>query len=260
MTFHSALVPPYVRKTKSLEAALPWLYLKGISSGEWERTGSAGGAGSEGSVSEHGVAAEAGGPNFYRPPGAMNESLDKPVGLCVGRWRLRPAGGECETVCTCGVLAINNRQAREVLRQDGHLGMWDFGSRLRKLPRPSSIEHWQTTFGQCARTGAGYADSISREGDHRSEIQRRNRSNKRQSGRRLIQPLNTDLRDSNPRPPRQLLHALPYLLHPCSRGSKTGSRSFQRRRTLRSRPSASTATGGVFTSCTRCSASRSLIT
>jgi transposase-like protein len=32
--FRSALVPPYVRKTKSLEAALPWLYLKGISTGE----------------------------------------------------------------------------------------------------------------------------------------------------------------------------------------------------------------------------------
>lgn len=34
VVFHSALVPPYVRKTKSLEAAIPWLYLKGISSGE----------------------------------------------------------------------------------------------------------------------------------------------------------------------------------------------------------------------------------
>lgn len=34
VTFRSALVPPYVRKTQSLEAALPWLYLKGISSGE----------------------------------------------------------------------------------------------------------------------------------------------------------------------------------------------------------------------------------
>ena len=34
VTFHSALVPPYVRKTKALEAALPWLYLKGVSSGE----------------------------------------------------------------------------------------------------------------------------------------------------------------------------------------------------------------------------------
>ena len=34
VTFRSALVPRYVRKTKTLEAALPWLYLKGISSGE----------------------------------------------------------------------------------------------------------------------------------------------------------------------------------------------------------------------------------
>ncbi|MFT4581048.1 MAG: putative transposase [Gammaproteobacteria bacterium] len=33
-TFRSALVPPYVRKTRTLEAALPWLYLKGVSSGE----------------------------------------------------------------------------------------------------------------------------------------------------------------------------------------------------------------------------------
>ncbi len=36
ITFRSALVPPYVRKTQSLEAALPWLYLKGISTGEME--------------------------------------------------------------------------------------------------------------------------------------------------------------------------------------------------------------------------------
>jgi putative transposase len=34
VTFRSALVPPYVRKTRSMEAALPWLYLKGVSSGE----------------------------------------------------------------------------------------------------------------------------------------------------------------------------------------------------------------------------------
>jgi len=34
VTFRSALVPPYVRKTRTLESALPWLYLKGVSSGE----------------------------------------------------------------------------------------------------------------------------------------------------------------------------------------------------------------------------------
>ena len=32
--FRSNLVPPYVRRTKSLEAALPWLYLHGISTGD----------------------------------------------------------------------------------------------------------------------------------------------------------------------------------------------------------------------------------
>ena len=36
VTFRSALVPPYVRKTRTLEAALPWLYLKGVSSGEMQ--------------------------------------------------------------------------------------------------------------------------------------------------------------------------------------------------------------------------------
>ena len=34
LIFRSALVPPDGRKTKSHEAALPWLYLKAVSSGE----------------------------------------------------------------------------------------------------------------------------------------------------------------------------------------------------------------------------------
>jgi len=36
VAFRSALVPPYVRKAASLEAAIPWLYLKGISTGEMQ--------------------------------------------------------------------------------------------------------------------------------------------------------------------------------------------------------------------------------
>ena len=32
--FRSALVPPYVRRARSLDAALPWLYLKGVSTGD----------------------------------------------------------------------------------------------------------------------------------------------------------------------------------------------------------------------------------
>ena len=33
--FHSALLPPYIRRSNSLEALLPWLYLKGISTGDF---------------------------------------------------------------------------------------------------------------------------------------------------------------------------------------------------------------------------------
>ena len=34
VAFRYALVPPYVRRSKSLDAALPWLCLKGVSRGE----------------------------------------------------------------------------------------------------------------------------------------------------------------------------------------------------------------------------------
>lgn len=34
--FNSALVPPYVRKAKRVEAVLPWLYLRGISTGDMQ--------------------------------------------------------------------------------------------------------------------------------------------------------------------------------------------------------------------------------
>ncbi len=36
VVFRSSLVPPYVRKAKSIEAALPWLYLRGISTGDMQ--------------------------------------------------------------------------------------------------------------------------------------------------------------------------------------------------------------------------------
>ncbi len=34
--FNSSLVPPYVRKARRVEAALPWLYLRGISTGDMQ--------------------------------------------------------------------------------------------------------------------------------------------------------------------------------------------------------------------------------
>jgi transposase-like protein len=34
VAFQSALVPPYVRRSRSVDAAIPWLYLKGVAAGE----------------------------------------------------------------------------------------------------------------------------------------------------------------------------------------------------------------------------------
>ncbi len=36
VSFQSSLVPPYVRKTATIEAAIPWVYLKGIPSGQMQ--------------------------------------------------------------------------------------------------------------------------------------------------------------------------------------------------------------------------------
>lgn len=36
ITFHSQLLPPYLRRTKSLEELIPWLYLKGLSTGDFQ--------------------------------------------------------------------------------------------------------------------------------------------------------------------------------------------------------------------------------
>src|SRR5204863_7010671 len=33
--FHSKLLPPYLRKTKSIEELIPYLYLKGVSTGDF---------------------------------------------------------------------------------------------------------------------------------------------------------------------------------------------------------------------------------
>ena len=35
--FNSSILPPYLRKTKSMEELIPWLYLKGISTGDFSK-------------------------------------------------------------------------------------------------------------------------------------------------------------------------------------------------------------------------------
>ena len=59
--FRSSLVPPYLRKAKSVEELLPWLYLKGISTRRLQRgAGGASGAGCRGAVVLDHHAAEGG--------------------------------------------------------------------------------------------------------------------------------------------------------------------------------------------------------
>ena len=103
VTFRSALVPPYVRKTRTLEAAVPWLYLKGVSSGEMGAAlevllGAAG----EGPVGEHRVALEAG--VGARIPRLVRGAIGpRPLGVGVGGRCLQwPAGGAHEAVCVGG--------------------------------------------------------------------------------------------------------------------------------------------------------------
>ena len=50
--FNSSIVPPYVRKSPRVSAALPWLYLKGISTGDMSDTERAAGRGRQGSVGQ----------------------------------------------------------------------------------------------------------------------------------------------------------------------------------------------------------------
>ena len=41
ITFNSTLIPPYLRRSKSIEELIPWLYLKGISTGDYSEALSA---------------------------------------------------------------------------------------------------------------------------------------------------------------------------------------------------------------------------
>ncbi len=59
--FSSRILPPYLRKTKSLEELIPWLYLKGISTGDFsEALSGAGGSIGRGPVGHHDHASQSG--------------------------------------------------------------------------------------------------------------------------------------------------------------------------------------------------------
>lgn len=57
--FTSGILPPYLREAKSIEELLPWLYLKGISTGDFQEALAALlGPKATGAVLKHDLAAE----------------------------------------------------------------------------------------------------------------------------------------------------------------------------------------------------------
>ena len=108
VAFRSALVPPYVRKTATLEAALPWLYLKGaFHRGDGSGAGSACGARGQGAVASYGVAAQAQVGRAVRYL-AEEGSWRMQVGLRVGRRHIQQHKGRQSPV----VRARDNRGER----------------------------------------------------------------------------------------------------------------------------------------------------
>ncbi len=60
ITFTPSIVPRYLRKAKSVEELLPWLYLKGVSAGDSGEAPRPAGAGRQGPVGQDDLAAEGG--------------------------------------------------------------------------------------------------------------------------------------------------------------------------------------------------------
>jgi hypothetical protein len=89
MRLHSALLPPYIRRSKSLEALLPWLYLTGVSTGDCSEAlratlGARGARALSGDdqPAQTGLARGTDAGAKLQPPGQT-------VGLFLGGWRLR---------------------------------------------------------------------------------------------------------------------------------------------------------------------------
>ena len=58
--FHSNLLPPYLKRARRVEEPIPWLYLEGVSTGDYREALSARlGEGGQGVVGQHRLAAQA---------------------------------------------------------------------------------------------------------------------------------------------------------------------------------------------------------
>ena len=106
VAFRSALVPPYVRKTKLLEAALPWPYLKGVFSGRDER--SLKGVDRRGCrklLSEVRIPLET---SLDRCVSRLGRATprQRPLGLCLYRWCLQRSEAAATKLCALMVIGV----------------------------------------------------------------------------------------------------------------------------------------------------------
>lgn len=106
-TFRSSLVPPYVRRSTSVEAAVPWMYLHGVSTGKMGAAVAALGGRGSGSraVGERGQPPQA--CLGRRVPVLVPAFACRRLGLRVGRRHLqRPGGGGRDRLCVLVVIGV----------------------------------------------------------------------------------------------------------------------------------------------------------
>jgi len=117
VTFRSALMPPYVRKTRILDAALPWLYLKGVSSGEI-------GAALKVLVGPQANGLSASTVSRLKQVWARvlghGTIRSRPLGLCVDGWCLQWVACRAEQTKLCALVAIGVNEHGQLPRPTSH--------------------------------------------------------------------------------------------------------------------------------------------
>jgi Transposase, Mutator family len=150
--FSSAIFPPYARRSKSLEVLIPILYLKGISTGDFEEALAALLGKNAGGFSASAIHAPERGVGGRIRPLARSRSTGQAVGLRLGRWHLRPGSARRRRAVSAG----DHRRHRR--RQVGT------GWRCRRYPRERVIPEGASPRSQAARSDDGAAARHRRRG------------------------------------------------------------------------------------------------
>src|SRR4051812_17340311 len=111
--FSSAILPPYARRSKRLEVLIPILYLKGVSTGDFEEALIALLGKDAGGLSATTVGTAQGGLVAGACPLEQARSLRQALRLLLGRWHPRPGAPRGRRAMPAG------RYRRHARRQEG---------------------------------------------------------------------------------------------------------------------------------------------